>query len=44
MDENENNVEELDLDVIAEQILEDEQVKDLDPDTLGFNGVEGAAE
>lgn len=44
MDENENNIEQLDLELIAQQILEDEQANDPDPDTLGFNGVEGASE
>lgn len=44
MDEKENNVEQLDLELIAQQMLEDEQANDPDPDTLGFNGVEGATE
>ena len=44
MDEKENNVEQLDLELIAQQILEDEQANDPDPDTLGFNGVEGVTE
>lgn len=44
MDEKENNVEQLDLELIAQQMLEDEQANDPDPDTLGFNGVEGVTE
>lgn len=43
--EDENEViEDLDLEQIAEAILEDEQANDPDPDTLGFNGTEGASE
>lgn len=43
--EDENNVvEDLDLEKIAEAKIEDEQVNDPAPDTLGFNGVEGVSE
>ena len=43
--EDENNVvEELDLEEIAKAMLEDEQANDPDPDTLGFNEVEGVSE
>ena len=43
--EDENNVvEDLDLEKIAEAKIEDEQAYDTDPDTLGFNGVEGVSE
>ena len=43
--EDENNVvEDLDLEKIAEAKIEDEQPNDPDPDTLGFNGVEGVSE
>ena len=43
--EDENNVvEELDLEEIAKAMLEYEQANDPDPDTLGFNGVEGVSE
>lgn len=42
-DEN-NAIEELDLEQIAEAMLADEQANDPDPDTLGFGNVEGVAE
>ena len=44
MDEKEN-VEELDLEKLAEMAIEDESIADGDPDLLGFDGdVEGAPE
>ena len=43
--EDENNVvEDLDLEKIAEAKIEDEQANDPDPATLGFNEVEGVSE
>ena len=43
--EDENNViEDLDLEKIAEAKIEDEQANDPDPDILGFNEVEGVSE
>lgn len=44
MDEN-KNIEELDIDVLAEMALEDESIADGDPDTRGFNeDIEGASD
>ena len=40
----ENNVEKLNIEEIAEAILEDEAAAYTDPDSMGFNGVEGCAE
>ena len=43
--EDENNViEDLDLEKIAEAKIEDEQANDPDPDILRFNKVEGVSE
>ena len=43
--EDENNVvEDLDLEKIAEAKIEDEQANDPDPDILEFNEVEGVSE
>lgn len=44
MEENEN-IEELDIDVLAEMALEDESIADGNPDVKGFDGdVEGVSE
>jgi hypothetical protein len=44
MEDEENVIEELNLEEIAEEILEDEQANDPDADTLGTDGVEGTNE
>ncbi len=45
MPEEENGVEELDLEALAQAAIEDECANDPNPDTLGCeNGVEGASE
>lgn len=44
MDEREDVIEKLNLEEIAEAILEDEAAEYSDPDSMGFNGVEGASE
>lgn len=43
--EEKENIEELDIELLAEMALEDESIADGDPDVKGFDGdVEGASE